>query len=380
MGDSIVMNGHMEIQKVSSKYEQLRYFAENGIPCPKVYGVLKLGELFEHNFPASLKLRSNHPVEMNGFEGIFESLDIGFRTNILEDYCAYKAVEPNDLLHGLEFAVQENIPYQALGSIYVHPHNPALFFIKCRFLPYQYAKNYSLEVDAIVREEEDQSFEVVHSCQGGLHFGKEAGSRFEFIQEHLVKIAAFYKKASSLPEFEKTGYSLEMEFGLGMGILEGIDIHALQMRNFKLKETASFILNREDFDPENCLITNHVFGITSGITLNYLEASRGNFGDRYTEILKATQGEDLMIKDPPLGITYVPLSVLGRIKAMFINSLGQFDQHTDFRVAKGTPYMLFGGTPSPTTFFNAEKALPEGTLTPYRLYSDGNTGIVQRIS
>lgn len=378
---------NLELTHVSSKYEQLRYLALNGIPCPRVYGVVKIGEMLKGEMHSRLLLRSNHRLEIDGFEGVFDSLDMGFNTQTLREYCAFKRLNPEEVLAGLELVVQENVPYPAIGSIYVHPHDPKRFFIDCKFKPFEDAEVYTSEIDAEVVEKDNldgnnnHSFEILHfdrHKKGIYGWSEDAQKRCDAIQKRLIDIVLFYKKVSSLPEFDK-GWSMEMEFGLGLGMVEDTDIHALQLRDFKLKEKASFTLNPANFDMSRCMATDLVYGITEGTIVNFLHAHRGNCGNKYTQILEETEGTDLMIEEPPLTKTFIPYKALSRLKILLIETFGVFHRHTDFRNAKEVPFLYFAGKPTPYNFFEKERALPIGTLTPFRLYSDGKTGIVERI-
>ncbi len=113
---------------LKGKADVLAYLRENGFPTPTVYAEIPLGSLVR-GLPGKIILRSDHPGEIDGFEGVFDSLVMDFHSEQLLHYCKQMGYDPKQVLPNLKLQVQEYLPYAAIGRIYSHPHNERQTFM-----------------------------------------------------------------------------------------------------------------------------------------------------------------------------------------------------------------------------------------------------------
>ena len=361
----------MENEQLKSKSQVLEYLEQEGIPVPKTYGKLNLGSLIS-NSPGNIILRSDHPGEIDGFEGIFDSPILGFNTEKLESYCRKNNLNVRDILSQLELNIQEYLPYTVIGRIYAHPNDESRFFLtaqmfkkgKCYYsrsvcIPLIKSKN---RIEGKIPELSDEWGDNKENCIR--------------LKDNLDQLITWYEKVSSLPKFND-GYVWEMEFGAGLGLMD-VDFHALQMRKFRLRQKSNFLLDKRIKRNNKRTVVDTVFGLTpeEGIHVNYLNNYDGNYGDQYSKILEETKGENLLINAPHRSDFPIPPDSYKRIKAMAIKSNGILENHTEFRTTKDIPLLLFSNK---LHSFLYEVNSNPGSLVPLKIYSDGIKAVIETI-
>lgn len=181
---------------MKGKSNVLQYLREYGIPVPRVYDVVSLGMI--DNYPEGIILRSDCEGELDGFEGIFESPQMRFRSKKLELYCRQKGLDIQEVLKGLKLMVQEFVPYQAIGRIYAHPHDPTRFFSITMFQKEKkkvvqevfYYEPFSFEYDLVGYEVELRSKEG--KVSDSISYG-EFGDQYSQILHDTQYINLFIK-------------------------------------------------------------------------------------------------------------------------------------------------------------------------------------------
>jgi len=367
---------------LKGKSDVLKYLAGHGIPVPKVYGSLNLASLVTDT-PERVILRSDHPGEVDGFEGIFDSPILGMKTDSLERYCQQKGLEIEEVLSHVQLMVQEHLRYGAIGRMYVHPHDSSRLFVACSLLNQKdrECKNPAYHGDLKIQITTDETG-ITHK---GIPKTRNEGWNDQYepldraLEEILPELTKLYQRVSALDTFDD-GYSWEMEFGLGLGIVD-VPLHVLQMRRFRKKEQATYTLDPSTFDPQRTCTIDTVFGITpqEGILVNRIttrDIESGN--ETYIKLLRKTPGKNLLIAAPAIRGVYIPAEAFSKINVLeTIHGTGVLDSHTSFRTAKDIPIILFSHQLSNWLYSNSNQEI--GAITPMKTYSDGRTAVVEKV-
>ncbi|MFA6460919.1 MAG: hypothetical protein WCV90_01520 [Candidatus Woesearchaeota archaeon] len=349
-----------ELREKGAKRLTLEYIASQdpSIPVPENVG--------EEHIREGVIVRSNHWREIDGFEGVFESVELGEnhslilgsytinsveeainfirlqptgnseldqflarRTTFFREYCDAKALDPEEVLSELQILPQKKVESKYSGLIAEHPNKEHRYFL------YFQPKSIGFVVDVLPTGKRLIDVQIASESK----FSMEQLMGFADIQQDTIyEIVDLYRRVMSLEKYAKDDGVHAMEFTAQPNCV-------LQTRVFRKKDRTKTECSWKK--EKGVIKTNFAFGSTpaEGITLPLfrIEPVYGNqpFSEKYKEHERISKdhphgfGYWLCTGDVYLG-TYIP-----NIEAAVASTFPSYCNHGGMDNCSNIPLVLF---------------------------------------